>query len=149
MNVSIQLYRNLSDSHTVHKKMSLIKTCSCQITESVDVDELDIELDFDSNLTTCNYAKIEAFSRYYFVTPSIKNGNQQVMRLISDPLTSFWNSLSQSQCIAERSTSHGNPNLEDNMLPFKPRPHYIRRTVGRGFTPSSSGGCYILTVGGK
>lgn len=149
MNVEIKLYQNFSESFTVHKKKTLIKTCTCQITESVDVDEMDIELDMDSRINTCNYAYIDSFSRYYFLTPGVKNGNQMIMHAVSDPLSSFWSSLSQSECIAERSTSAGNPYLEDNMMPFKPRPTYIRRTVGSGFTPSSSGGCYILTVGGK
>lgn len=149
MNVTISLYQNFSDPYTVTKKKTLIKTCTCQISESVDVDEFDILLDMDNAVNICNYAHIDSFSRYYFLTPGIRNGNQMLMHAVSDPLSSFWNSVSQSECIAERSSSSINPDIEDEMLPFKPKPTYIRRTVGAGFTPSSSGGCYILTVGGK
>lgn len=149
MNVTIKLYSNSSDPFVVNKNLTLKKTCTCQITESVDVDELDLTLDMDASLNLCNYAHIDLFGRYYFLTPGVKNGNQMVMHATSDPLSSFWNSYSKSKCIAERSTSNQNPQIEDEMLPFKPKPRFIRRTVGQGFTPSSSGGCYILTVGGK
>lgn len=149
MNVNVSLYNCASDPFVVNKKKTLVKTCACQITQSVDVDELDLELDMDSRVNTCNYAYIDVFSRYYFLTPGIKNGNQMIMHAISDPLSSFWSDFSGSSCIAERSTSHGNPDLVDEMLPFKPQPSYDFRQISTGFTPSSAGGCYILTVGGK
>ena len=149
MNVTVLLYSNKSDPFVVHKKLTLVKTCTCQITDSVDVDELDLELDMDSSLNTCNYAHIDSFDRYYFLTPGVKNGNQMIMHATSDPLTSFWDSLSGSECIAERSSSHPNPELADEMLPFKPQPKMIVRQLATGFTPTSLGGCYILTVGGK
>ena len=149
MNVNIILYNMLSDPLTVNKQKSQIKSCTCQITDSFDVDEMDIKLDIDASLNSCNYAYIDSFSRYYFLTPGVINGNQMVMHATSDPLSSFWDSVSQSECVAERSSSHPNPNLADDMLPFKPQPVYDVRQLSTGFTPSTSGGCYILTVGGK
>ena len=149
MNITINLYQNFSDPAFVHKKKTLVKTCTCQITDSVDVDEMDLLFDMDSDLNKCNYAYIETFSRFYFLTPGVRNGNQMTMRAVSDPLTSFWSSYSASQCVAERSTSHPNPLIADEMLPFKAHPTLDIRQLATGFTPSSSGGCYILTVGGK
>ena len=149
MNVTVSLYQNFSDPFVVHKNKTLVKTCTCQITKNVDVDELDLELDMDSGINTCNYAYIDTFSRFYFLTPGVINGNQMVMHAVSDPLSSFWNSYSASNCIAERSTSNPNSDLVDELLPFKPQPKYVRRKMSTGFEPSSTGGCYILTVGGK
>lgn len=149
MALTIELYNNFSDPTVVHKKMSLVATCTCEITQSVDVDEMDLLLDMDSNVNTCNYAYIADFGRYYFLTPGIINGNQMIMHASSDPLTSFWGSYSASQCVAERSSSHGNANLPDELLPFKPNPKIIVRQLATGFTPTSTGGCYIITIGGK
>lgn len=149
MNVEITLYQNFSDPTFVHKKKTLVKTCICQITESVVVDEMELLFDMDSSLNVCNYAYINSFKRYYFLTPGVRNGNQMTMRATSDPLSSFWNSYSSSSCVAERSTSHPNPQLADELLPFKPKPTLDVRQLQTGFTPISSGGCYILTVGGK
>lgn len=149
MNVTITLYQNFSDPTFVHKKKSFVKTCTCQITDSVNVDEMDLLFDMDASLNVCNYAYIDSFKRYYFLVPGVRNGNQMTMRATSDPLSSFWDSYSASLCVAERSTSHPNPNLADTLLPFKPKPTLDVRQLPTGFTPSSSGGCYILTVGGK
>ena len=149
MNVTITLYSNKSDPFVVHKKLTLLKTCNCQITDSVDVDELDIELDMYESINSCNYAHIDLFGRYYFLTPGVKNGNQMIMHATSDPLTSFWNTARTSNCIAERSTSSPNPEIIDELLPFKSQPKYIRRKRDSGFTPSASGGSNILTLGGK
>lgn len=150
MALTINLYNNYSDPTVVHKKMTLVKSAvTCEITDSVDVDEMDLLFDMDSAVNTCNYAYIAAFGRYYFLTPGIVNGNQMILHALSDPLMSFWSSFSGSECIAERSSSHPNPELVDDLLPFKPQPQIIRRKMPTGFTPSSSGGSYILTVGGK
>ena len=147
--IEVKLYQNYSDPYKVHKNISLIATVQCEVTEEQEADSLELLLDMKSNIKQFNYCYIEKYGRYYFCTPKVVNGNQ--MRLIceSDPLSSFWSSMASSPCIAERSTSHPNANLTDEMLPFKPQPIYIRRTLSTGFTPTSSGGCYILTVGGK
>lgn len=149
MNVTINLYQNFSDPTFVNKRKTLVKTCSCQITESVDVDELELLFDMDPALNTCNYAYIDSFQRYYFLVPGVRNGNQMTMRATSDPLSSFWSSMGGSEVIAERSTSHQNPELVDELLPFKSKPVMSIRSIGQSFQPSSSGGCYILTLGGK
>ena len=147
--IEVKLYQNYSDPYKVHKNISLIATVQCEVTEEQEADSLELLLDMKNDIKQFNYCYIEKYGRYYFCTPKIVNGNQ--MRLIceSDPLSSFWSSMASSPCIAERSTSHPNANLTDEMLPFKPQPIYIRRTLSTGFTPTSSGGCYILTVGGK
>lgn len=149
MSLTIDLYQNFSDPTVVHKKKSFVKTCTCEITQSVDVDEMDLLLNMDASVNTCNYAYISTFGRFYFLTPGITNGNQMIMHASSDPLTSFWNSYSASECVAERSSSHGNPDLVDELLPFKPMPKVIVRQLATGFSPTTTGGCYILTVGGK
>ena len=150
MALTIDLYNNYSDPTVVHKKLSLVKSATaCEITGSFSVDEMDLLFDIDSNVNTCNYAYIAAFARYYFLTPGISNGNQMTLHATSDPLTSFWSSYSASSCVAERSSSHPNPELVDDMLPFKPQPKLIVRQLATGFTPTTTGGSYILTVGGK
>lgn len=147
--VEVNLYKNYSDPFVVHKKLVSIATVYCQITEEAPLDSLELLLDMRNDISDINYCRIDTFGRNYFCTPKIVNGNQIRLQCESDPLTSFWSSFSSSPCIAERSTSAMNPELVDDLLPFKPQPKYIRRKIATGFTPSSSGGCYILTMGGK
>ena len=149
MSVTVSLYQNYSDSFVVKKSKTLISTVTCELTEKTSLDEPELLLDIKNNVKTFNYCYIEDFGRYYFCTPIIENGNHMRLICVSDPLSSFWGSLMYSECVAERSTSAPNPEIIDELLPFKPEPAYIRRKMANGFTPSSSGGCYILTVGGK
>lgn len=149
MSVEVKLYQNYSDPFVVHKKISLIKTVQCEITEQNEIDSPTLLLDMEDNPKNFNYCYIPEYGRYYFCSPRIENGAHMRLETSSDVLMSFWGSFSASSCIAERSTSNMNPDIVDNLLPFKSQPRYIRRKMETGFTPSSSGGCYILTVGGK
>lgn len=148
--ITVQLYNNLSDPTVVNKKITLVDTVTCEITDSCELDDPVLLLDMDeTDLPKYNYCYIADFGRYYFCRPQIVNGNQMLISCESDPLKSFWEDISLSECVAERSSSHPNPDLVDDMLPFKPQPVYDVRQLSTGFTPSTSGGCYILTVGGK
>ena len=148
MNVTVRLYNNLSDPNVVRKTIQLVGTKTCQITSSCSVDAPEMLLDMTSSITFY-YAYIEEFGRYYYCNVNIVNGNQILVSCNTDVLMSFWNSFSSSQCVAQRSTSHPNPDIEDELMPFKGQPTFVYRRSGFAFTPSSSGGCYILTVGGK
>lgn len=147
--IEVKLYQNFSDPFKVHKQLDLIATVSCQLVGEHNVDSLELLLDMRSDIKRFNYCRIEVFGRYYFCTPIVENGNQMRIACTSDPLTSFWDSYKSSECIAERSTSNPNPDLADDLMPFKPNPRYQFSTIGAGFMPSSSGGCYLLTIGGK
>lgn len=149
MNVTVKLYQNFSDPNVVYKNISLISTNTCQLTEGCEIDNPSILLDIQSNIKNFNYMYIEEFGRYYHAVAQIVNGNQMLINGYTDVLMSFWNQFRNSECIAQRSTSHQNPELEDELMPFKNQPKYIYRRSSFAFSPSSSGGCYILTVGGK
>ena len=148
--IEVRLYNNYSDPTVVNKRISLITTVSCEITETCDLDAPVLLLNMNlTDLPKYNYCYIPAFGRYYFCKTRIVNGKQMQISCESDPLKSFWGDIASSECVAERSSSHPNPLLADELLPFKPQPKYIVRQLATGFTPSTSGGCYIITVGGK
>ena len=149
MNVTVKLYQNYSDPNVVYKNISLVSTNTCLLTNGCSIDAPEILLDMQSSIETFNYMYIPEFKRYYHATAQIVNGNHMLISGYTDVLMSFWNNFRGSQCVAQRSTSHQNPDIEDEMLPFKGQPKYIYRRSSFAFTPSASGGCYILTVGGK
>lgn len=149
MNVTVKLYNNFSDPNVVHKNISLAASYTCQVTSSCSLDSPEILLNINSPLPSFNYMYIPEFGRYYYANVNIVNGNQMLISGNTDVLMSFWNSFRNSQCVAQRSSSHQNPELEDELMPFKAQPKYIYRRSGFAFTPSSSGGCYVLTLGGK
>lgn len=148
--VSVKLYNNLSDPLVVKKDIAFKEEVFCQFTEGTPIDAPELLLDMKSDIPDYNYCYIEEFGRYYFCYPQIVNGNQIRIICESDPLSSFWDAgISNSECIAERSSSNYNPEIADPLVTFKPIPKRSVRSMGNAFTPSASGGSYILTVGGK
>ena len=149
--MTITLYRSPGDRNLLNRSLTLVKTMSTiEMNDVVNIETPEIVIDRDDSIIGFDYAYIEKFARYYFLNDiRIENGNQFRLFLESDPLMSFRSGILSSSCIAKRSTSAINPELEDNQVAFKTIPKKINRKLSVGFTPSASGGCYILTLGGK
>lgn len=147
--ITLSLYNNSSAPNVVHKRISLIETLTGDLKESAELESVSITIPYTSSFANINYAYIPQFNRYYYAQVTVLNGELIKLDLTSDVLMSFWGRFSGSQCIARRSTSAPNNDIPDELVHFKSQPIYIRRKTSQKFTPTSSGGCYILTIGGK
>ena len=147
--MQISLYNNASAPNVVHKRKTLLRTLNGTLKEDVNRENVVVTIPYANDYASINYAYIPEFKRYYHVSVENITGLRLKLIMKSDPLSSFWNNYSGSQCIAKRSSSNYSPLLPDNLVPFKPQPIYIRRKTSSKFTPSANGGSYILTVGGK
>ena len=147
--MQIVLYNNSSAPNVVHKRKTTLRTMNGTLKEDVNREHVVVTIPYASDYASINYAYIPEFKRYYFVSVDNLKGLRLKLTMESDALSSFWNNYNSSQCIAKRSSSSYNPLLVDELMAFKPQPIYIRRKTSAKFTPSSSGGSYILTVGGK
>ncbi len=149
--MTITLYKSGSERNILNRSMTVVKSATAiNATEVVNIETPDILINADPTLIGTDYAYIDNFSRYYFINSfEILNGNQYLLHLESDPLMSFKGGILSSPCIAKRSTSKINPDIEDNQAAFKNIPKRIHFKMANGFSPSSTGWCYILTLGGK
>ena len=150
--MTITFYKSGSERNVLNRSLATVAKSSTAIaaTDVINVETPDVLLDSDVNIISADYAYIDNFSRYYFVNSlEIVNGNQFLLHLESDPLMSFKSDILTSKCIAKRSTSKINPEIEDNQAAFKNIPKRIHFKMSTGFSPSASGWCYILTLGGK
>lgn len=147
--MQITLYNTSSMPNVVHKAKSVIETLEGDLKENVNRENVIVTIPYTSAFASINYAYIPDFNRYYFVSVDVLSGERLRLTMKSDALSSFWSSYCGSQCIAKRSSSNYNSAIRDDMIAFKPEPKIIRRKTSAKFTPSSSGGCYILTIGGK
>lgn len=148
---TITLYNSPGERNLLNRSMSSVATLNnVEITEPTNIETPEILIDMNSNYLGVDYVYIQEFSRYYFRNDiRIENGNQFRLFLESDPLMSFRNSILNSQCVARRSTSRINPEIEDTLVSFKDVPSYEYREAATGFTPDGTGECYVLTLGGK
>ena len=148
--ITLTLYNNSSGQNVVYKRKTQVgQTMTGQLKENVNMEHVIIHVPYFNGYASVNYAYIPEFKRYYYVTIEVVNGGRLKLTMKSDALSSFWQYCSTSQCIAKRSTSNYNTDIKDNVVAFKPQPKIIRRKTSNKFTPSGSGGCYILTLGGK
>lgn len=148
-NISLTLYNNHSAENVINKSKDSITTLSGALKENLNMENVVITIPYISNYASINYAYIPEFKRYYFVSVDVMNGLRLRLNMKSDPISSFWGEYKNSPCIAKRSSSHANADIEDNRMPFKQQPKYIFRRMSGGFTPSSNGYCYVLTLGGR
>lgn len=149
--MTITLYKSPGERNLLNRSLTVVKTMSTiETTDVVNIETPEILIDRDDSVIGFDYAYIPAFSRYYFLNDMrIENGNQFRLFLESDPLMSFKSGILSSSCIAKRSTSHVNPEIEDTLTVFKNIPKMDYRKTQYGFSPDGSGACYILTLGGK
>ena len=147
--IEVTLYNTSSAHNVVHKQMTSLKSITGVLKENCYMERITMNVNYFSDYYRCNYAYIPKFHRYYYVTVELIDGNQVRLIMKSDALTSFYDGYKNSKIIAKRSSSNCNPNIVDNASPFKPQPKIITRKAPFHFTPSSSGYCYVLTMGGK
>lgn len=147
----ITLYKSPGERNRLSRPLTEVKTYqNAQLTDVVNVETPELLINRDDNVIGFDYAYIPKFKRYYFLNDlQVVNGNQFKLFLESDPLMSFRQGILNSSCIAKRSTSNINPEIEDNQAAFKNIPKRIHFKISTGFTPSASGWNYILTLGGK
>ena len=149
--MTITLYSSPGDRNLLNRGMTTIATLTAvQTTDIVDAEAPDLLINYNPSYLAADYFYIPIFGRYYFKSgATVVNGNQIRLILESDPLMSFKSGILNSQCIAKRSTSHINPELEDTLVAFKSVPKRVYRKMSTGFNPTGTGGCYVLTLGGK
>ena len=147
--MQIILYNNSSAPNVVFKRLTQLRTLTGDLKEDVNREKVVVTIPYATDYASINYAYIAEYKRYYFVSVDMLKGNRLKLTMSSDALSSFWNNYKNSPCIARRSSSNYNTDLVDDLVHFKSQPIYIRRKTAQKFTPSSSGGCYVLTIGGK
>lgn len=141
---------NISSAHNVvHKQMTTLKTITGYLKENAFMENVVTNVEYFPDYYQCNYAYIPEFHRYYYVRVELIDGGQVRLIMKSDALTSFYDGYKNSKIIAKRSSTNCNPNIVDTASPFKPQPKVIHRRTSTGFNPTSSGYCYVLTLGGK
>lgn len=147
--MQIILYNNSSAHNVVHKQKTQIRVMNGEIKENCMMEKVTINVTYFSDYYRCNYAYIPEFHRYYYINVGLIEGSTVRLIMKSDALSSFYDGYKNSKVIARRSSSDVNPNIIDTASPFKPEPKIIHRRTQFGFTPTSSGYCYVLTLGGK
>lgn len=126
MSLSITLYTSTADPKEVDKSSKLTQIGSSAITatptESIDMLNPQVILNYNASYIGANYAYIPAFGRYYYIDGvDVQPGQIITLSMSVDPLMSFRNSIANCMACVTRSESVGQPTeIVDDRLPIDP-----------------------------
>lgn len=145
--MKLKLYNNLSDKIVVDKKITQLgSTLNGTLRENCSVIDPIIKVEgiVGSNLTKCNYAFIEEFGRYYYVTNIVCVGNLFELHMHVDVLMTYRRSIRSNSAVVSRQEKLYNLYLQDGVFKEQANPHYEIKKFPSGFTSFN----FILAVAG-
>ena len=145
--MKLKLYNNLSDKIVVDKKITQLgSTLNGTLRENCSVIDPIIKVEgiVGSNLTKCNYAYIEEFGRYYYVTNIVCVGNLFELHMHVDVLMTYKRSIRSNSAVVSRQEKLYNLYLQDGVFKEQANPHYEIKKFPSGFTSFN----FILAVAG-
>lgn len=148
MSMTATLYNNTSNNNVVHKSLTTVATVNIDATDGFTVENGTFRMKRNDAYLNVNYMYVPDLHRYFYIQVEIENGAFMLINAKSDPLSSFWDSYKNSQCIAYRSSNKYNIELEDDRIMKELKPTIIYRKMGAAFTPSNVNN-YVLTLSGK
>lgn len=97
-----------------------------------------------ADIATCNYMSISAFGRKYFITDIIAVSNYQcIVNGHCDVLATYADGIKSNPCVLARSTSSGDPFINDGSIRTKSTKTY---KVIRGFGKFIDYSIILVTV---
>ena len=135
--MTIKFYNNLSDKVVVDKNITQIGSDmtgtlrdDCSIVDPV----IKVEGIVGSNLASCNYAYIEEFGRYYYITNIVCSGKLFEVHMHVDVLMSYKSGIRSNSAVISRQENNYNLYLQDGVFKTYSQPHIQVAQFPNGFT---------------
>ena len=145
--MTIKLYTNYSDKNHLDKSITqqgsdITGTLreDCSIVDPV----IKIESITGLDISSCNYAYISEFGRYYYITNIVCVGKLYELHMHCDVLMSFKSQIRSNTAVISRNQGVYNLYLQDGVFKTEAFPHYQIMKFPNGF----SGYHYIFSVAG-
>lgn len=117
--LNVTFYNTSDDNLKVNKTLTSVGSYNCDLLEECSVTNPSIIVNASGSLATCNYAYIADWHRYYYVKPTILDGNRIRMDLTVDRLMSFVNPNKGSiQAYIERNEFNFDKSIVDEQAIF-------------------------------
>lgn len=119
MAFNIDLYKNNSPKIQIEKDLTSVSTVSGVLKDETSIIDPVVIIQVAS-VPGCNYAYIEQFGRYYYITDitSIRNGLWEISMHV-DVYMSFADEIKSNSAVLARQQYLYNMYLTDNMLPLR------------------------------
>lgn len=145
--MTIELYTNISDKVVVDKNITKIGSDvtgtlreDCSIVDPV----IKFEGTVGTNLTSCNYAYIKEFGRYYYITNIVCTGKLFECHMHVDVLKTYAAGIRSNSAVVSRQENAYNLYLQDGVFKTYSQPHIQVAQFPNGFTDFE----FIFSVAG-
>lgn len=149
--VSVYEFEKRRNSTKVPADTDLIATMECLLLDPSDI--LNPNLRFDAVnkqlLSTCNYAFIAEFDRYYWVDSWTLEGPFITAHCSVDVMASWKTSIGESSQFINRSTTLYDGSLMDNFYPSRANITHITVDISVPWATKESDGRYIIGIIGR
>lgn len=145
--MKIKLYNNLSDKVVIDKNITQIGSdLSGTLRENCSIIDPIIKLEgiVGSNLTSCNYAYIEEFGRYYYINNIVCVGKLFELHMHVDVLMSYKDAIRSNNAVISRQENYYNLYLQDGVFKTYSQPHIQVAQFPNGFSDFE----FIFSVAG-
>lgn len=145
MSFNIILYKTIDPSNKLDKSLTNAITLTGTLRDGCSVISPKITIESSTNISQYNYAYIEEFNRYYFITGiDVVRNNLWSLSMKIDVLMSYNASIKQLDVIVNRSASNWNALLTDPEFITQANTRIRTKTFGYTFQPTQNS--YVLTV---
>ena len=145
--MTIKLYTNNSDKIVVDKSITQMgNDVSGTLREDCSVIDpvIKIEAPASFDLTSCNYAYITEFGRYYYINNIVCVGNLFELHMHVDVLMTYKSAIRTNTAVISRQEKYYNLYLQDGVFKQQSNPHYEIKKFPSGFSSFN----LILAVSG-
>lgn len=145
MSFSIVLMNNQQELNKISKSPTTVMTLTGTLRDEANIVDPVIMIEYDGTLTNCNYMRIEAFNRYYFITKieSVRTGLWRIYGHC-DVLKTYAKAILGTEAVVARSESKWNLLINDAMFKVYSNP----RIQIANFPNKFSGQDYVLVMNG-
>lgn len=117
--MQIDFYKNTVPKNRLYRNLTGHLVSQGHLIDPCDVLNPVIKMAYNAYHVNINYCYIPDFGRYYFIEDYVIEGDTVTLHMHVDVLYTYRNTILQSQCIALRSSSHGNLYLKDDFVQFE------------------------------
>lgn len=145
-NVTLKLYKVYDDEKVVNKNLNNELTFNIALKKDVDILTPEIILDTDTNITGYNYAYIDIFDRYYYVSIETLQNELYKLKLSVDHLVSWKDEIYNLDAIIDKQEFTGNQYINDGSFVVQSDAFNEVYNFASGF--NDSGEFILITAGG-
>ena len=146
--MQVALMNNRSLKNVLNKTVSTTATYDAQMVTAIDDKQIVVRVALptaETKWTAINYMQVDGAYYYIDSVKHIANGMAEINGSI-DLLMTYRDAIKQLTVLAERSTSHGSPNIADPLRAFEAGADVRVTSFSSSIGEAESTGTYILST---